>query len=188
MSLRSGNLWPSSPPITHTAHLMWSVTNFISLHLCSFTARLWGSERNSELRLFFICLRINILIKSEAQLICYGSAGISFFFLCLFASRPQCCPPWQSIAVSMETDGALPHNRRNWERKMEEGMWDNKGKWTDIKDKKVRERVRCKFKRRAVKDAGHLICPRIQVRYQWFSKHNPAVRLKLVKMTFKSIK
>lgn len=47
----------SGPPLphhTHTAHLMWSVTNFISVHPCSFTACLWRSERNSEQRLFFI--------------------------------------------------------------------------------------------------------------------------------------
>lgn len=40
---------------------------------------------------------------------------------------------------------------------MEEGMWDNKGKWVDIKDTK-REREMQVW---AVKDAGHLICSRI---------------------------
>lgn len=47
---------------------------------------------------------------------------------------------------------------------MEEGTWDNKGEWADAKDKKVREKVRCEFETRAVKDAGHLICPRIHKR------------------------
>lgn len=47
---------------------------------------------------------------------------------------------------------------------MEGGMWDIKGKWADIKDKKVRETVRCKFKSRAAKAAGHLLSPRMHQR------------------------
>lgn len=38
---------------------------------------------------------------------------------------------------------------------MEEGMWNEKGKWKEVKDKKVREKGRGKFETRAAKAAGH---------------------------------
>lgn len=130
---------------------------------------------------FSFGLRINIIMRSEAQFIFYGSAGISPFFslfVCFQTTVLSTCGnqllfPWRPMVHFLKKGGT------ERERKMEEGVWNNKGKWTDVKDKKVREKVRCKFKTRAVKDAGHLTCPKIQVLCQWSSKCNPACRLKL---------
>lgn len=80
-------------PLSHTLLIWCEVWATLSASISVPWLHVWEEVKEIVGNSFSFGLSLNIIIRSQSQFIIYGSPGVSLFFLCLFASRRQGCPP-----------------------------------------------------------------------------------------------